>query len=318
MKVILYLLLFLIGLVFIIYGGNMLVRNALKISKITGIPEILIGATIVSLATTLPELSVTVFSSANNLNDLALGNAIGSVLFNLLFIIGLCVFFSPQKVDAKNIQKNFFILLSTCLYLFILGALNFLNLFTGLSLIVIFFTFFVINIIDANRKIKIEGIQIQAVPKNYKKQLLIVVLAFILGAIFITLGAKLLVSNGENIAHYLGISEHIIGVTIVAMGTSLPELVTAINSIKLHSTNIAIGNTLGANILSSTLLVGTTTIMNGSNLIFESNITFIALPVIILSLLVLYIPIARKGKTNRIQGVILLTMFLIYYLTLLF
>lgn len=318
MKALLFSLLFIIGLAFIIYGGNMLVRNALKISKITGIPEILIGATIVSLATTLPELSVTVFSSVGNLNDLAIGNAIGSVLFNLLFIIGLCVFFSPQKVDAKNIRKNFFILLFTCLYLLILGIFNFLNLFTGISLIVIFITFFVINIIDANRKIKIEGIQVQAVPKNYKKQLVVVILAFMLGALFITVGAKMLVSSGENIAHLLGISEHIIGVTIVAMGTSLPELVTAINSIRLHSTNIAIGNTLGANILSSTLLVGTTTIMNGNTLHLEKNIIWIALPVIILSLLVLYIPIARKGKTNRIQGIILLTMFLIYYLTLLF
>lgn len=319
MKIFLYILFFIIGLIFIIFGGNMLVKNALKISKITGIPEILIGATIVSLATTLPELTVTVFSSAGNLSDLAVGNAIGSVLFNLLFIIGICIFFSPQKIDAKNIKKNFYILFATIIFLFIFGSINLLNVVTGLILVIAFVLFFIVNIFDANKKVLIEGLEIHQTPiiPHPKRELLKISFAFVLGATFVTFGAKLLVSHGENIAHILGLSEHIIGVTIVAIGTSLPELVTAINSIKLKSTNIAIGNTFGANILSTTLLVGTTSIMSG-NLQMENNIIFIALPIILISMLLIYIPIAKYGRTFKKQGLLLLIMFIIYYSSLFF
>jgi len=319
MKILLYILFFVIGLVFIIYGGNILVRNALKISKITGIPEILIGATIVSLATTLPELTVTVLSSAGNLSDLAVGNAIGSILFNLLFIIGICLFFSPQKIDAKNIKKNFYIFFGTIIFLFILGIANLYNVITGLILVLTFIIFFIINIIDTNKKVLIEGLEVHKteIIKNPKRELIKISLAFILGATFITFGAKLLVTHGENIAHVLGLSEHIIGVTIVAIGTSLPELVTAINSIKLKSTNIAVGNTFGANILSTTLLIGTTSMMSG-NLQVDSNITFIALPIILLAMLLIYIPIAKYGRTFKKQGLLLLIMFLIYYSSLFF
>ena len=319
MKIFLYILFFIIGLIFIIFGGNMLVKNALKISKITGIPEILIGATIVSLATTLPELPVTVFSSAGNLSDLAVGNAIGSVLFNLLFIIGICIFFSPQKIDAKNIKKNFYILFATIIFLFIFGSINLLNVVTGLILVIAFVLFFIVNIFDANKKVLIEGLEIHQTPiiPHPKRELLKISFAFVLGATFVTFGAKLLVSHGENIAHILGLSEHIIGVTIVAIGTSLPELVTAINSIKLKSTNIAIGNTFGANILSTTLLVGTTSIMSG-NLQMENNIIFIALPIILISMLLIYIPIAKYGRTFKKQGLLLLIMFIIYYSSLFF
>lgn len=319
MKIFLYILFFIIGLIFIIFGGNMLVKNALKISKITGIPEILIGATIVSLATTLPELTVTVFSSAGNLSDLAVGNAIGSVLFNLLFIIGICIFFSPQKIDAKNIKKNFYILFATIIFLFIFGSINLLNVVTGLILAIAFVLFFIVNIFDANKKVLIEGLEIHQTPiiPHPKRELLKISFAFVLGATFVTFGAKLLVTHGENIAHILGLSEHIIGVTIVAIGTSLPELVTAINSIKLKSTNIAIGNTFGANILSTTLLVGTTSIMSG-NLQMENNIIFIALPIILISMLLIYIPIAKYGRTFKKQGLLLLIMFIIYYSSLFF
>ena len=319
MQIFLYTLSFIIGLIFIIYGGNLLVKTALKISHITGIPEILIGATIVSLATTLPELTVTVLSSAGNLSDLAVGNAIGSVLFNLLFIIGICIFFSPQKVDKNNIKKNFYILFLTTLFLLILGIFNLHSFLTGIVLILTFIIFFIINIISANKKILIEGLEIHKTPviKNPQKELFFVSLAFIIGATIITFGAKLLVTHGENIAHILNISEHIIGVTIVAIGTSLPELVTAINSIKLKSTNIAIGNTFGANILSTTLLIGTTSLMSG-NLSIDKNITFIALPLILISLLLIYIPISKHGKTVKSQGLLLLIMFLIYYSSLFF
>ena len=124
--------------------------------------------------------------------------------------------------------------------------------------------------------------------------------------------------NGSNLARILSISDHVIGVTIVAIGTSLPEVVTAISSIKHKCTSLAIGNTIGANILSSTLLVGTTAIISEKTLKFDSNITSFALPLLLVAMLLIYLPISKYNKTKKSQGIILLILSLIYYITLIF
>lgn len=316
MHIFLTILFFLCGLILIIFGGNVLVKNAIKISEITGIPEILVGATIVSLATTLPELSVTVFSSLDNVSSLAVGNAVGSVIFNLFFILGLCLYVSPQKVDTGNIKKNFYILFSTIVLLIVFGATNFLNVWTGIFLISICGYFFIMNIKNALKEVGKTEIVVYSVPKNYKKQLLLVVLGFFFGSSTIAVGAKALVVNGELLTKYMSLSEHVVGITFIAIGTSLPELVTAINGIRLKATNIAIGTTLGANILSTTLLLGTLSIINGGALRFDPAVTFFALPFILLSILIIYLPIAIKGKTYKTQGLILLMLFAAYYISL--
>lgn len=319
MELTLSLLLFIFGLIFIIIGGNILVKNAIKISKITGVSEIIIGATIVSLATTLPELSVTIFSSASNLNSIAVGNAIGSVIFNLTFILGLCLFFMPHKLKSRSIRLNFYLLSFCIVFLFILGLTNNLNAISGIFLLLLFVLYFSLNIYEAYKKVNAlnENVKIQKPIKINKNSLIFVGFAFIVGAGIITFGAKLLVSNGERLASLCNISEHVIGVTIIAIGTSLPELVTAISSIKYKSTNIAVGNTLGANVLSTTLLIGTASIIN-KNLQFNMNILFLALPLILLSMFIIYIPVKKHQKTFKWQGIVLLLLFFIYYSTLFF
>lgn len=309
--------LFSLGLVFIIFGGNQLVKNALKISEITGVPEMMIGATIVSLATTLPELSVTVFSSMDNLIGIAVGNAVGSMMFNLTFIIGICILFYPQFCNKNNLRKNFYILLFSTISIFVFGVTSSISKIEGCVLLFVFITFFVSNIIDVTKKIKAEGI-VKVNKVIDKKRLLYVGLMFVIGSFFVFLGGKLLVDNGERIARLLNLSEHIIGVTIVAIGTSLPELVTGISSIKYKSTSLAIGNTIGANVLSSTLLIGATAVISKQPLTFDKNITFIALPILIISMLITYIPISKHNKTFRFQGVLLLLFSLIYYSSLFF
>lgn len=307
---------FLTGLALIVVGGNILVKNAIRISEITGIPEVLVGATIVSLATTLPELSVTVFSSLDKVSSLAVGNAIGSVIFNLLFILGFCLVISPQKVDARNIKKNFYILFFTIFLLIIFGMFNIVNLFSGIVLFLICVCFFVININSALKDIGKTEVVTYNIPDNYKKQLFSVVLGFMVGSSIIAMGAKSLVVNGTVLTELAGISEHVVGVTFVAIGTSLPELVTAINGIRLKATNIAIGTALGANILSTTLLMGTLAILNSNAITFDPSITYLALPFILLAILIIYLPIAKRGKTFKLQGVFLLALFALYYLTL--
>jgi len=309
------------GLILIIYGGNLLVNNALKISKITGIPESIVGATIVALATTLPELSVTVFSSMDNLNDIAVGNAIGSMIFNITFIIGMCITFSPEKCSKNSLRKNFYILFLSTIFILIFGLTKGIDKFEGVILLIVFIAYFIFNIIDVFKKVKIESQthQIVKIVENFdKKKLLFVAMMFIIGSFFVFFGGKLLVQNGSNLARLLSISDHVIGVTIVAIGTSLPEVVTAISSIKHKCTSLAIGNTIGANILSSTLLVGTTAIISKSTLRFDLNITNFALPLLLVAMLIIYLPISKYNKTRKSQGIVLLLLSLIYYITLIF
>lgn len=308
-------LLFIIGLALIIIGGDILVKNSIKICKITGIPQILIGATILSLATTLPELCVTVFSSVGNLQSIAIGNAIGSVIFNLTFILGICLFFAPHKINRNSVTKNFLTLFFTIILIWIFALYNQLNKIFAIILLIIFICYFILNIIDANRRVLIENIRIEKVEEKVFKKLIPVTICFIFGASLITTGAKLLVDNGERIAQFFNVSEHVIGVVFIAIGTSLPELVTAISSIRLKSTNLAIGNTFGANILATTLLLGTSAMMSSDNLIFNPNITYFAIPIILIAMLITYIPIYKKNQTFRWQGLGLLILFLIYYIS---
>jgi len=314
MSLIISIILLISGLIIIIVGGNWMVANAVKISYITGIPQALIGATIVSLATTLPELNVTIFSAIGGLTDLAVGNAIGSIIFNMTFIIGIVLLFTKNKISKTSLGVNFYIMFFVLSLIYICGIFDIINKFVGMLLITLFLLFFIHNIIEANKKgIEIENCRVLGEGK--KSSLWVVIVCFCLSSFLVSVGAKMLVQNGEKLARLLFISEHIIGVTIIAIGTSLPEVVTAISSIKQKSTSIAIGNTIGANILSSTLLVGMSAILEKTKLQLNTNIVNVALPLILFSSLILFIPIKCNVQRYKVQGVILLLIFVVYYIT---
>lgn len=306
--------LFVLGLIIIIFSGNWMVDNAVKISRITGIPEVLIGATIIALATTLPELNVTIFSSLDGVNELAVGNAMGSIIFNLTFIVGIVMLFTKNPITKADLGSNFYIMFFSIFFVYILGITNFINRFTGIILLTIFLLFFINNIIDANRKETVIEAYRLHVPKEKIGSLWKCIIFFCISSFFVSMGARLLVQNGENLARLMDISEHIIGVSIIAVGTSLPEVVTATASIKHGNTGIAVGNTIGANIMSSTLLLGVSAVMEPKGLVMHSNITTFAIPMILLSSLILFLPILLNRKIYKTQGILLLIMFFAYYL----
>lgn len=311
----------LIGLVIIIFSGNFLVNNAIILSRITKIPEVMIGATIVSLATTLPELSVTIFSSIENADSLAMGNAIGSMVFNLTFIIGLCIAFLPQEIDAKNSKKNFIFLFVCLSLLFVIGSFNCMNIFYGTILLIMCGYYLLSNFFDAKKRVSVDSVRllysrVSTEKVNFsKKDAFKALTKLIIGSALVLIGAKVLISGCLKLAGEIGISYHIVGVTLVAIGTSLPEFVTAISAIRKKATSIAVGNIIGANVLSCTLLVGATSVMNGGYLSFDKNITFLALPICAFSLLLLYLPIRKHNATKRYQGIILLILGVVYYAT---
>ncbi len=311
----------LIGLVIIIFSGNFLVNNAIILSRITKIPEVMIGATVVSLATTLPELSVTIFSSIENADSLAMGNAIGSMVFNLTFIIGLCITFLPQEIDAKNSKKNFIFLFVCLSLLFVIGSFNCMNIFYGIVLLIMCGYYLLSNFLDAKKRVSVDSVRllyskVSTEKVNFsKKDAFKALIKLIIGSALVLVGAKVLISGCLKLAGEIGISHHIVGVTLVAIGTSLPEFVTAISAIRKKATSIAVGNIIGANVLSCTLLVGATSVMNGGYLSFDKNITFFALPICAFSLLLLYLPIRKYNATKRYQGIILLILGVVYYAT---
>lgn len=351
MNLFLTLLMFVLGLILIIYGGNFLVESSLKISKITGISEIIIGATIVSLATTLPEFLVTIYSSLNNIPEIAIGNSIGSMFFNLSIILGVTLLFSPPKVSKNSFKIRFILLMLSNIVVFAFGLMGKINYWGGLILMALFIAYFIYNFYSANKLVKskknVENdfvvnklstsyyvnhfacenfssktalnnscVSVQSLKKPSSKKLEIFSLLFLftLGAIGVSMGSDLLVDNGEKIANLLHINPGIIGATIIAMGTSLPELVTAITSIKRKSTNLAVGNILGANILNCTLLLGTASLFGKGNLLLEKQIAFIQMPLLILALVVLGFPILKRQKTFKWQGVVLLLIAVLYYI----
>lgn len=311
----------LIGLVIIIFSGNFLVNNAIILSRITKIPEVMIGATVVSLATTLPELSVTIFSSIENADSLAMGNAIGSMVFNLTFIIGLCIAFLPQEIDAKNSKKNFIFLFVCLSLLFVIGSFNCMNIFYGIVLLIMCGYYLLSNFLDAKKRVSVDSVRllysrVSTEKVNFsKKDAFKALIKLVIGSALVLVGAKVLISGCLKLAGDIGISHHIVGVTLVAIGTSLPEFVTAISAIRKKATSIAVGNIIGANVLSCTLLVGATSVMNGGYLSFDKNITFFALPICAFSLLLLYLPIRKHNATKRYQGIILLILGVVYYAT---
>lgn len=305
--------LIIVGLVVIIVSGNYLVNYAIKLSKITNIPEMMIGATVVSLATTLPELSVTIFSSIENANSMAVGNAIGSMVFNLTFIIGLSVLFLPQQIEVKSFSKNFKFLILCLILLFIIGSFNCMNYFYGILLLIMCGYYLAENFIRAKQHVLVETVVVTEKVVCSKKELLLTIVKLIISSMFVLMGAKALIEGCVDFAYRLNVSHHIVGVSVVAIGTSLPELVTAITSIRKKSTSIAIGNIIGANVLSCTLLMGASGVFNKGILSFDSNITFFALPLCFFALLVLYLPVRKNKKTSRVQGIILLSMFVVYY-----
>lgn len=298
-----------------IYGGSILVDSSVKVSRATGIPEMVIGATIVSIATTIPELLVTVYSCFNGLPDLAVGNAVGSMLFNLTLIVGICITFLPQKIDYKNTLLNIGFLFAGSLLFYIFVADGDFSKWQGLILIGVFIASLTCNIISGKKRVVEASVNIYSLEK--KESIWKNIALFILGTAMVSIGANLLVKYGEILARSLGINEHIIGVTVIAIGTSLPDLVTAINSIKLKKTSIAIGNTIGANIINSTLLVGLSSQFGNGQIQISPNVIYFAMPMLLLSLLILFIPIAIKKKTYRWQGLVLLGITVAYYLTLL-
>ena len=314
-------LLFIVGLVLLIKGGDWFVDGATGIAHRFHIPELLIGATVVSIGTTLPEVMVSATSALSGHGEIAYGNAIGSIICNTALIAALTVAIRPSKVERKTliIPVSFFFA-SAIFYSLVAYTTGFFSRWVGIVLVCVFLLYIGISVRQALKApaTEIESLDDPAAQEESqeKKGGLVKDLIFlVLGAALIAVGADLLVDNGTLIAEGLGVPESVIALTFVALGTSLPELVTAITSLAKGHGALSLGNIIGANLFNLVLVSGVSTVLspfaipNNSQIAGINTSLLVDIPVMFGVMLLLTIPSLIRGKLSRVQGISLLAIY---------
>ena len=324
-----------IGFILLIKASDYFVDASTDIAKIFKVSEIVIGATIVSIGTTLPETMVSATSAFRGHGDIAYGNAIGSIICNTALISAISLIFAPGLVDRKALKVPVtFFFSSFALYATFAYMFKGFSRISGIALVSIFIIYVCYVIFsnksgtkNINKIIKQAEIDIEEIEEgkclddNSSNKVIKSILVIILSAIVIAFASNLLVDNGTIIAKKFGVPESVIGLTMIALGTSLPELSTAITSLIKGHSNLSLGNIIGANFFNIVLVTGiastlgpfkipTSKMINGINasLIFDVPIAFLVMTI-------LCVPSLINGKTKRWQGIALIciyTLFLIY------
>ena len=304
-------LLFIVGLLFLIKGGDWFVDGASALARRFHLPELLIGATVVSIGTTLPEVMVSTMSALSGHGEIAYGNAIGSVICNAALIAAITIAVRPGKVDPKTLKTPVaFFFAAAAIYCIAAYVFGKFTRVMGVIMLAMFVAYMVVNVLQMKNAPDEPHEEAEEEMSLAKTIILLVV-----GAVLIALGANLLVDNGTLIAQALGVPESVIALTFVALGTSLPELVTAITSLAKGHGDLSLGNVVGANVFNLVLVSGVSvtlapfTIPQNSTLFGINSSLVLELPVMLAVMLILTVPALVKGKLNRGQGILLLAIY---------
>ena len=305
-------LLFAVGLVFLIKGGDWFVDGASALARRFHLPELLIGATVVSIGTTLPEVMVSTMSALSGHGEIAYGNAIGSVICNAALIAAITIAVRPGKVDPKTLKTPvLFFFAAAAIYCFAAYVLGRFTRVMGVVMLAMFVLYMVANVMQM-KNTPADG---QHTEEAEEMPLPKTILLLVVGAAVIAIGANLLVDNGTLIAQALGVPESVIALTFVALGTSLPELVTAITSLVKGHSDLSLGNVVGANVFNLVLVSGVSVTLAPfsipqSNTLFGINSSLVLdLPVMLAVMLILTIPALTKKKLYRGQGILMLAIY---------
>ncbi len=305
-------LLFAVGLVCLIKGGDWFVDGASALARRFHLPELLIGATVVSIGTTLPEVMVSSMSAVSGHGEIAYGNAIGSVICNAALIAAITIAVKPGKVDPKTLKTPvLFFFLAAAIYCVAAYVMGEFTRIMGIIMLVVFVVYMIVNVKQMTGGGKEENLEDDEEQMKVSKM----IIDLVLGAAAIAVGADLLVDNGTIIAQSLGVPESVIALTFVALGTSLPELVTAITSLIKGHSDLSLGNIIGANVFNLVLVSGVSVTLSpfvvpNSKQIMGMNASLIVdLPLMIVVMLILSLPALLKGKLSRIQGILMLAIY---------
>ena len=307
-------LLFIVGLLFLIKGGDWFVDGASALARRFHLPELLIGATVVSIGTTLPEVMVSTMSALSGHGEIAYGNAIGSVICNAALIAAITIAVRPGKVDPKTLKiPVLFFFAAAAIYCVAAYGFGKFTRPMGFIMLAMFVAYIAANI-HQMKNAPAEEHEEEEETMPLPRMLMLLVL----GAVLIAMGANLLVDNGTLIAQALGVPESVIALTFVALGTSLPELVTAITSLIKGHSDLSLGNVVGANVFNLVLVSGVSvalapfTVPQSATIFGMNSSLVLEIPVMIAVMGLLTAPALVKGKLSRVQGVALLVIYAVF------
>ena len=305
-------LLFILGLVLLIKGGDWFVDSSTSIAHRLHMSELIIGATVVSIGTTLPEVMVSATSALGGHGEIAYGNAIGSVICNTALIAGLTVAIRPSEVNKKNLSMPvIFFFLTAAFYAATAYTARYFNRITGIALLLVFVIYIAYSIMAAKKAPAPEQTEKPVSDSTVIKDILLL----IAGAAMIAFGADLLVEHGTTIARYMKVPESVIALTFVALGTSLPELVTAVTSLVKGHGLLSLGNIIGANLFNLVLVSGMSMTLSpfpipaGKTYFGINGSLLVDIPFMLITMAILCFPALKSGKLKRSQGIILLAMY---------
>ena len=307
-------ILFLFGLLCLIKGGDWFVDGASALARRFHLPELLIGATVVSVGTTLPEVMVSTISAVSGHGEIAYGNAIGSVICNAALIAAITIAVRPGKVDPKTLKMPvLFFFAAAAIYCVAAYGFGKFTRPMGFIMLAMFVAYMAANI-HQMKNAPAEEHEEEEETMPLPRMLMLLVL----GAVLIAMGANLLVDNGTLIAQALGVPESVIALTFVALGTSLPELVTAITSLIKGHSDLSLGNVVGANVFNLVLVSGVSvalapfTVPQSATIFGMNSSLVLEIPVMIAVMVLLTAPALVKGKLSRVQGVALLVIYAVF------
>lgn len=306
-------ILFAIGLVALIKGGDWFVDGATGIARKFHLPELLIGATIVSIGTTLPEVMVSTTSAVGGHGEIAYGNAIGSIICNTSLIAAITLAARPGKVDPKTLRLPvLFFFTAAVIYCGIAYGVGYFSRPVGVLMLALFVAYIVMSTLQMKKNPQPqEEEEEESKPHSTWMDILLLVV----GAALIAVGARLLVDNGTRIAQALGVPESVIALTFVALGTSLPELVTAITSLVKGHSSLSLGNVIGANLFNLVLVNGMSVtvapfaVPSSATIGGMNSSLVLEIPLMLFVMLFMTVPALVRGKLSRWQGIILLAIY---------
>ena len=307
------LLLFAVGVVLLIKGGDWFVDGAVGIAKRFRVPEIIIGATVVSIGTTLPEVMVSVTAAVNNNGAIAYGNAIGSIICNTALIAALTIAIRPAPVDRKTIVTPIiFFFISAGIYMVAAYIFGRFDRWLGIVMLLVFAVYMGSTIYKGFKNpVQEQKEEEETVADSFVKEVILIVV----GAALIAVGADMLEGSSVSLASLAGIPTEVVGVTVVALCTSLPELVTAVTALIKGYGALSLGNIIGANIFNLVLVSGAAVtispfvIPEGSKLFGYNTSQLIEIPLMVGVMALMTLPTVIKGKLQRWQGVTLLSIY---------
>ena len=297
-----------IGFLLLINGADLFVESASKIAKRFGISEFIIGLTIVAMGTSAPETAVSLASALKGNANISIGNVVGSNLFNTLMILGIASCIASLPITVKSLKSDFIVMILASVLLLVVGINgNIISRLDGIILLTIFIIYMIYLIKTGKDESKTDEF-VKKEPLGFKTFFLL-----LLGIGMIVFGSDISVDGATVLAKTIGISDAVIGLTIVAFGTSLPELVTSVIATKKGKVDMAVGNIVGSNIFNILLIIGLTAVIKP--IMYDATFTYNIICMIASAVLLFLFGISRR-KLEKVEGILMVALYVIYTITL--